>query len=475
MPVARVESTSAAAWRRDDRHHTILAGMMWVLVVLMIVPEGFDYEALATTSAPSSGSLISRALWVGLLLLGGLLVCWRLGLAWLLARVLNPFLLCVVALAVASVAWSIDPQLSLRRLVRLGTIVLVCVAFVLVGWHARRYQNVVRPILTLVLLGSIVFALAFPELAIHRDAAAELFGAWHGLTNHKNSFGALACITLILWFHAGLSGEVRPPAAWLGGAVAAASLVLSRSSTAMATTVFVMLLVFGLMRGPRALRPYWPYLIGLLVAMFLLYTLATLRLIPGLGTLVASIALLTDKDTTLTGRTEIWSIMLDHIDYHPLLGTGYAAYWTAGPVAGTESFAFMWRMGAFYPGSAHNGYIDIANDLGWVGLFGLLAYIVAHARQSLQMLSIDRNQAVLYLALLFQQLITNLSESHWFSVLSVNFVLMTLASTALARAQLEQRLRQFFGEPHAIGNPPPQERHSPDAEPAYPSPRGGAV
>jgi len=38
MPVARVESTSAAAWRRDDRHHTILAGMMWVLVVLMIVP-----------------------------------------------------------------------------------------------------------------------------------------------------------------------------------------------------------------------------------------------------------------------------------------------------------------------------------------------------------------------------------------------------------------------------------------------------
>ena len=91
-------------------------------------------------------------------------MCWRVGLAWLLARALNPFLLCVVALAVASVAWSIDPALSLRRLVRLGTIVLVCVAFVLMGWHARRYQNVVRPILTLVLLGSIVFGLVFPAL-----------------------------------------------------------------------------------------------------------------------------------------------------------------------------------------------------------------------------------------------------------------------------------------------------------------------
>ena len=244
----------------------------------------------------------------------------------------------------------------------------------------------------------------------------------------------------------------------LGGAVAAACLVLSRSSTSMAATVFVVLLVFGLMRSPQALRPYWPYLIGLLVAMFLLYTLATLRLIPGLGTLVASIALLTDKDTTLTGRTEIWSIVLDHIAYHPLLGTGYAAYWTAGPVAGTESYAFMWRMGTFYPGSAHNGYLDIANDLGWIGLFGLLAYIVAHARQSLQLLSIDRHQGALYLALLFQQVITNLSESHWFSVLSVDFVIMTLATTALARALLEQRLRQFFGEPHAAVSAPSVER-----------------
>ena len=84
-------------------------------------------------------------LWLGLLALGTIIVLWRAGLAWLLARMLNPFLLLFVALAVASVAWSIDPALSARRLIRMGTIVLVCVAFVLIGWHARRFQNVVRP------------------------------------------------------------------------------------------------------------------------------------------------------------------------------------------------------------------------------------------------------------------------------------------------------------------------------------------
>src|SRR5262245_36643926 len=141
MPVARVESSSAALWRRDDRYATVLTAMMWVLIVLMIVPEGFDYEALTTAGPPSSGSLISRALWVGLLSLSAFVVCWRAGLALLLGRALNPFLLLMVALAVASVAWSIDPQLSMRRLVRLATIVLVCVAFVSMGWHARRYQS----------------------------------------------------------------------------------------------------------------------------------------------------------------------------------------------------------------------------------------------------------------------------------------------------------------------------------------------
>jgi len=40
----------------------------------------------------------------------------------------------------------------------------------------------------------------------------------------------------------------------------------------------------------------------------------------------------------------------------------------------------------------------------------------------------------LYLALFFQQVISNQSESHWFTVLSVDFVIMTLATTALARS-----------------------------------------
>jgi len=445
---------SGAAWLRDDRHSLLLAGMMWALIVLMIVPEGFDYQGLATSSAPRTGGAISRMLWLGLLALGVIVLFWRAGLAWILARTLNPFLILFVALALASVAWSIDPALSMRRLIRLVTIVLACAAFVLMSWHVQRYQNVVRPVLTLVLLGSILFGLAFPALAIHHQTSAELIGAWHGLANHKNGLGALSCIALIFWFHAWLTREVKLLPALTGGAIATTCLVLSRSSTSLAATLFVMVLLTVLLRSPPGMRPYMPYLVTILVATLLIYALAILNLIPGLGTLMAPIAVLTGKDMSLTGRTEIWAILSEHIRYHPLLGTGYGAYWTAGPIPGTESYEFVWRMGSFYPGSAHNGYLEIVNDLGWVGLVCLIAYIVTHVRQSLQLLGIDRNQGALYLALFFQQAITNLSETHWFSVQSVDFVIMALATTALARGLLEHRLRAIFGEPHATAHEP---------------------
>ena len=70
--------------------------------------------------------------------------------------------------------------------------------------------------------------------------------------------------------------------------------------------------------------------------------------------------------------------------------------------------------------------------------------------------------AALYLALVFQQAITNLSETHWFSVLSIDFVIMSFASAALARGLLDQRLRIWFGAPQ-VGVPP---RQSPVSRPA---------
>jgi O-antigen ligase len=440
---------AATAWVADSEHLRLLTVMMWALIVLMIVPDGFDYRGLVANTPTGSGGLLSRSLWMGLMTLGGLVLLWRIRLAGLLAGTINLYLLLFVGLAFMSVAWSIDPSLSLRRLIRLGTMVLACSAFVLMGWHARRFQQVVRPVLTLVLLGSIIFGLLFPSLAIHQEASAELAGAWRGLANHKNGLGALASLGMIFWLHAWLTREARDWTSLWGAAIAATCLLLSRSSTALIATVVVMFLLAAMVRTPRSLQPVVPALVWILSAVLLVEALALIDVIPHLNSLVTPITALTGKDNTLTGRTEIWEILSEHIRLHPLLGTGYAAYWTPEPVPGNDSFAFVTRMRNFYPGSAHNGYLEVINDLGWAGFLCLLGYIFVYLRQALRLYAVEPAQASLYLALFFQQAITNLSESHWFSVLSVDFVIMTLATMVMARTLLEYRLRTAFGRPRA--------------------------
>lgn len=441
------QANPSASWCRDDRGTWLIAALMWVLIVLMIVPEGLDYESLITTVAPSSAGAFSRILWLTSLGAGLLLIGWRNGLAWLQMRATNFWLFAFLLLAGASIAWSIDPTLTARRLLRLFTIVVACSAFMLMAWHPQRFQNVVRPILSLVLGGSLIFGLVYPEFAIHEQSATELAGAWRGLANHKNSLGALASMSMLFWFHGWLCREVRFVAFLGGTSIAMACLLLSRSSTSLAATIAVLAFVGLTLRAPRGLKPFVPYAVVSIAAVLLLYALLTLGLIPGLSALTAAFASLTGKDITLTGRTEIWAILADHIRLHPLFGTGYAAYWAAAPTVGTDAYEFVRRMGSFYPGSAHNGYLDVANDLGAAGLLCLFGYAITHVRQSLRLLRVEGGQAVLYLAVFFQQAITNLSETHWFSVLSVDFVLMTLTTAALARSLLEHRLRAAFGEP----------------------------
>jgi O-antigen ligase len=423
------------------RAATSIAIMMWVLVIFMIVPEGFDYASIGKV-APTAGSAMSRLIWFGLLAGGGALVIRHAPLVRLLLREINPFLLGLVALAFASVLWSIEPQFTARRLIRIATVLLDALALVLVSWRPHRLQSVLRPILTLMLIGSIVLVSAFPDLGIERSLSFELAGAWHGLATQKNGLGSLAAISLLFWLHAWLSREARAPAIAAGLAVSLLCLLFSRSSTSVMATSFTAPFMVFLLRSPAAMRRSMPVIVGIFAFGLLLYSLAVLDLVPGLGILLRPIMMLTGKDQTFSGRTAIWNIVSDHIRERPLLGGGYGAYWI-GPVLGSPSFDQVMRL-FFYPGEAHNGYLDTINDLGMLGGACLLGYLLVYLRQALSLFALERTQGALYLALFFEQLIANLSESRWFNVLCIEFVIMTCATLGLARALLDHRLQSQF-------------------------------
>jgi hypothetical protein len=80
------------------------------------------------------------------------------------------------------------------------------------------------------------------------------------------------------------------------------------------------------------------------------------------------------------------------------------------------------------------------SDLGYVGLVFLLGFLFWFIRQCLQLMRYDQNQAVLYLALLYHQMIINMSESDWFTR-SSTFTMLVLGTFCLARGLHEHRLR----------------------------------
>jgi exopolysaccharide production protein ExoQ len=438
MPLPMVTSRQGGGWAA-----TLLIS---TLLLFMVVPEGFNYEyALSDKGIPTSGSLMSRLTWLALLASGIGIILSRLAEVRVIFKASNPYIWLFVALAFASITWSVDPSLTLRRMIRVFTIIFAALAFTLVAWHEQRFQSVIRTILTILLVGSVIFIVVDPRLSIERSTQAELVGAWHGLAVQKNVFGSLCSIATLLWLHALMTGSVGRFSSAFFLVLSVVCLVKSRSSTSLMATLFSAFLMLLMSQIPKAFKRYMPYAVGLFVGVILVYSLAVLRLVPGLDFILKPIIIITGKDLTFTGRSQIWEVINEQIARNPILGTGYGAYW-AGPLESSPSYEMLQRLN-FYPTQSHNGYLDVVNDLGTVGAFVLIGFMTVYLRQALKLFALHREQGTIFLVLLFQQLVGNLSEAHWFSVRSVEFVIMSIAALALSRsllfAQQQKQLMQY--------------------------------
>ena len=416
--------------------------LIWVLVVYLVVPPQYLLgQAVAPVeSTMGDGNPVARAIKILLLASATGIILWKSRMAMQVVKALNPFFLLFLMLVPLSVLWSIDPAATSARFVSLVSTVEVCLAFTVLGWHRTRFQEVVRPLIIVLLIGSVLWGLAYPEYAIEVGEGT-LKNSWRGLTSQKNQFGMLSSFGVILWLHAWLNEETRWWFAVPFIALSFTCVLLSRSSTALLSTSLSTLFMLVIMVAPRSLRRYMPYLVSAFALLVVIYALAVLNIIPGLSLLLRPIAELSGKDMTFSNRAVIWDIIKEHIQFAPMLGSGYGAYWT-GPVPSSPSYTFLGRM-YFYPSESHNGYLEITNDLGFVGLTCLLGYLLYWIRQSLRLLKVDRGQAMLFLALFFQQAINNLSESTWLAINSAfALAVVTLATFAMARSLVDERKRQ---------------------------------
>jgi exopolysaccharide production protein ExoQ len=67
------------------------------------------------------------------------------------------------------------------------------------------------------------------------------------------------------------------------------------------------------------------------------------------------------KDVTLTGRTDIWRMLVPYMADRPWLGYGYGVFWSHFREA-------LWEAVQWHVPHPHNGYIQLVLDCGVVGL-----------------------------------------------------------------------------------------------------------
>ena len=343
----------------------------------------------------------------------------------LLAR--NGVIIAYISLAVISAVWSMHPDITLRR--GLGCILTILTA----AYIAVRFDEKDR-------MKLFSFVCVIPAIVslytIMSGSCVELAECGR---YQKGTLGELMAVGIFVELYLLVLGNWRP--IWRFGllSIYLTLLILSQSVTnwLIATVFLAGIAIYVIGKRDK--------LSGLIAAT----TFASLLLLLQLGLWYNADSLLAvfGKNSTLTGRTDIWLANLDLIKQKPLLGWGYMAAPLAKTVAISEDL--RWEAG-----NAHSAYVDVGLQLGLVGL-GLLLTIVAVAWHRAQacckrgILPLGWFSLVLIAgALLYSAVATNAlgqNQSIYWLLLNVfNFSCGLKLASLGRRGQYRDRLRPEF-------------------------------
>ena len=261
----------------------------------------------------------------------------------------NWSLAALVLLAFASSLWAETPELAFRRCVAAAgtTLFGIALAVKLTQEEQLRLLSWFFRILSILSLACIIL---LPTYGITDTAEHE----WRGVFGYKNFFGSIMALSVLIEWQLPTStrwSKVLNRAALL---LSACLLIGSNSITSMMAVVgaFVLLEIYNF----ATLRLRMP-LYATVVAAVLILSVGFVLVAANSETFLV----LLGRSSDLSGRTEIWRWVVSSILKRPILGYGYAGFWT-------ESAAATIEHAIGRPMYSHNGYLDTILTNGVVGL-----------------------------------------------------------------------------------------------------------
>jgi O-antigen ligase len=146
------------------------------------------------------------------------------------------------------------------------------------------------------------------------------------------------------------------------------------------------------------------------------------------------------RDPDLTGRTEVWKMVIPMCP-NPIGGAGFETFWCGPRVA---RFYAM-HGGIHMTNEAHNGYIEMYLNLGWIGV-GLIALVLVQGyRRAVGAFCRDPALGALLVAFVVMTVAYNIGEAG-FRMLSISWFSLLLAIVGASRIGLAETASELGRE-----------------------------
>ena len=391
------------------------------------ISEWLSGTDVATTSQVADGSPLDRNVYLSLLVIAIVVLVGRAAQVTELMRRNLPLVLFLLYCA-ASISWSDYPDVAFKRWIKsLGDYAMILIVLTDQDYIAAIKRLFSR--LSFVLIpASILLIKYYPALgrkyASHWDSTV----FFTGVCTDKNMLGVTFLISGLgsMWqFLQQLRAE-KGQRKW-GPFIANGAVVLmtlwvalkANSMTSMSAFIFGSALMaavgFPKIAKKRAL-------VHAMVFSALTFCFCVLFLGVG-GFLLESVG----RNSTLTGRTELWDTILG-MTSNPVLGTGFESFWLG------KRLERLWSMYWWHPNEAHDGYLEMYLNLGWLGVTLLGVLLINGYRNVIRRLAEDRVTGPLFLAFFFVGIAYNFTEAAT-RTMSPVWICLILASLSFLKPQ----------------------------------------
>ena len=261
----------------------------------------------------------------------------------------------------------------------------------------------------------------------------------------KNYLGEFATLALLLSFHETLYPGIRRILGIIAIVMALYLVIASNSKTALGLGIICPLVAGGTLIAAKQMR-LSPAIILLSIPLcyIVLSSVSNFN--------VNRLSYMLYGDSTLTGRTIIWDFVSAEIARRPLFGWGYQSFWLVGPDGPSVIDAPGWVKNM---PEGHNGYYDATLEMGYVGYYMLLAFIIATLHAVERVLRRDPIRAWLLLSLGLYIICHNFFESLWMRGFEFMWVVFLIVSGEIGRywQPLPQKRSAYKSRIAASGGP----------------------